>query len=72
MQVLVLEEKLGALHATDANALRRSHRSLGQHIQALALEVKATQAAADKLDGNAAVLDSDKYVTEVRGQLLRS
>ncbi|KAG1670875.1 hypothetical protein FOA52_000377 [Chlamydomonas sp. UWO 241] len=37
-KVLELEAKLAQLHATDANALRRAHATLSQHIQALSIE----------------------------------
>lgn len=37
-RILELERKLEALHVADVNALRRAHRTLGQHAQALRIE----------------------------------
>ena len=37
-QLLALEKKLGSLHATDVNSLRRAYRTLAQHVTALELE----------------------------------
>jgi len=38
-QVAALEHKLGVLHTSDANALRRAHASLVQHVEALEAEL---------------------------------
>lgn len=70
MQISKLEDKLGVLHTTDTNALRRSHRSLSQHIQTLVGEVRNTQAAVSELDGNALVFTSERCVREVCGPLV--
>ena len=65
MQVARLEEKLGILHATDTNALRRSHQSMRQHVQALAIEMKRLQACVSHLDGHSPEMSGDKCVREV-------
>jgi hypothetical protein len=65
MQIARLEEKLGALHVTDVNALKRTHHSLAQHVQTLAIEVRDAQVAATKLDGRAVVFTSEICAKEV-------
>jgi hypothetical protein len=66
MQIGVLDAKLGDLHATDANALRRAHHSLTQHIATLVVEVRDAQAAAKLLDGQKGVFTGEACAREVQ------
>ena len=50
-EVVALERALEAVHATDANGLRRRHVSLKQHVDALAAEVEALGPAARRVSG---------------------
>jgi hypothetical protein len=45
VQVLRLQRKLGELHATDLNALRRAYVTLCQHVEALEGEARGMAAA---------------------------
>ena len=65
-QIGLLENKLGVLHTSDVNALRRAHTSLVQHIESLLIEVHDAQAAAAQLDGHAPVFTGERCAKEVR------
>lgn len=45
MQVSRLQHRLGALHATDLNSLRRAYAALCQHVEALEGEASGMTAA---------------------------
>ena len=65
LQIASLEDKLGALHGTDASALRRTHNSLTQHVQTLAVEVKDLQIAASNIDDASIEFDKEMAIREV-------
>lgn len=51
-QVQRLQEKLGDLHATDINSLRRAYKTLTQHVEALDLESKPLASLIQEIETN--------------------
>lgn len=64
MQLERLQRRLGELHATDLNALRRAYRSLCQHVSALEGEAQGLGAAVEILETE---LVSPEYVASQLG-----